>query len=661
MLFAELDRVQPIYDMLQNPYPELERESEEYLQRTKRDDVVLEAARRIFNRDRGSQTGVEGEDVGVRVGRRVSIREQDRFSVGGGGGGVGGDGWLLQRQRERERERERRRRERGSAETASAHGGTTASRAFGGSAHMYPDALSVVDGSAFAGRGESDSDGSFVSGSSQGWSESDDGGDSDYDEGDGRSVDGASTRRGQGPRLGGGGPFSSPLSPSPAGPSRGVEVLGEGSVRGGGGGWTRSVARSRGRGRRNRRRHGKSRGRGRSDRRHSLVHQSAVQSRAFQELATAGAFEPFDRRVDFLLPQSVREHLHRQQLHGGARRDLAEDLNALSAQYISWIEKRRLLPRSAQQLHVHQIGSGDEPVIMIHGLLSTSAFWIEGVCKHLSASALRKFCIFCPDLIGYGRSENVHSSTYYSMREQARRVWSDVVERFQLSHIHLVGHSFGGLVALQMAADHKERVKSVLLYSPAYFANPAEAASHINSLVFPVNQVVAAPNFARAMMRAWRALRETLGPLVESVIPASEIPAECIRDFLAGDADCATGTIRAIVSCPVEGALRTLREANIKVLSIHGEIDAIVPLSQGKVMAERYRNVELRVFEAGPHWFPTSQARVVAARMEQELFRYLSARRRRLPRAVLPLAAEDGLAVLGTSTGGTHLGVHRGM
>lgn len=105
--------------------------------------------------------------------------------------------------------------------------------------------------------------------------------------------------------------------------------------------------------------------------------------------------------------------------------------------------------------HVQELGAGP-PVVMLHGLLVGSlASWYLTAAPVLARD--HRVRVF--DLRGHGRSERAR--TGYDVRTMAgdlAALAADLDEPFDL-----VGHSWGGLVALRFALDHPGRVRRLAI------------------------------------------------------------------------------------------------------------------------------------------------------------------------------------------------------
>ena len=100
-------------------------------------------------------------------------------------------------------------------------------------------------------------------------------------------------------------------------------------------------------------------------------------------------------------------------------------------------------------LYAEERGHGPT-VVLLHGLGGSTYSW-----RLIAPALARTHRVIAIDLKGFGRSDKVFD-TAYSAADQARLVESFLARR-GLRDITLVGHSFGGQVALLMALDLQRR------------------------------------------------------------------------------------------------------------------------------------------------------------------------------------------------------------
>lgn len=112
-------------------------------------------------------------------------------------------------------------------------------------------------------------------------------------------------------------------------------------------------------------------------------------------------------------------------------------------------------PFGGGSLHYVRIGRGPE-VVLVHGLASDLAFWYLGVARILAAT----HTVTAFDLRGHGYSD-MPPSGYTSADLAADTL--ELMNYLEIERAHLVGHSFGGSVALEVALAWPERVASLVL------------------------------------------------------------------------------------------------------------------------------------------------------------------------------------------------------
>lgn len=113
-------------------------------------------------------------------------------------------------------------------------------------------------------------------------------------------------------------------------------------------------------------------------------------------------------------------------------------------------------------LYFKQAGQGT-PLVLIHGLF--------GSLENLGAIARQlaeNFCVYSLDLPNHGRSPRVENMSLASMAGDLL-AWLD---EQGLPQVHLLGHSLGGKVAMELALRHPERVKSLVVLDIAPVSYP---------------------------------------------------------------------------------------------------------------------------------------------------------------------------------------------
>ena len=112
-------------------------------------------------------------------------------------------------------------------------------------------------------------------------------------------------------------------------------------------------------------------------------------------------------------------------------------------------------------------GAGD-PVVMIHSGGFSARQW-----RKLAEALAPTHRAIVPDLIGYGASSPLADGEPFEFREDVAALGALIAE---LPPVHLVGHSYGGLLALQLALAHPAAVRSLALFEPVAFGILDEVA-----------------------------------------------------------------------------------------------------------------------------------------------------------------------------------------
>jgi pimeloyl-ACP methyl ester carboxylesterase len=102
-----------------------------------------------------------------------------------------------------------------------------------------------------------------------------------------------------------------------------------------------------------------------------------------------------------------------------------------------------------------------ETVILLHSSASSGAQW-----RSLAAKLSGRYRVLAPDFYGCGGS-GAWSGGAFSLEDEAEIVLA--LLRRSGGPAHLVGHSYGGAVALQVALRHGGRLRSLTLIEPVAF------------------------------------------------------------------------------------------------------------------------------------------------------------------------------------------------
>ena len=110
------------------------------------------------------------------------------------------------------------------------------------------------------------------------------------------------------------------------------------------------------------------------------------------------------------------------------------------------------------RLHYEASGEG-EPLLLIHGLGSSTRDW-ENQVPYFS----EHYRVVTPDLRGHGRSDKPPGP--YSIPLFAKDI-AQLIKSLDIAPAHVIGLSLGGFVAFQLAVDHRDLVRSLVVVNSA--------------------------------------------------------------------------------------------------------------------------------------------------------------------------------------------------
>lgn len=216
-------------------------------------------------------------------------------------------------------------------------------------------------------------------------------------------------------------------------------------------------------------------------------------------------------------------------------------------------------------------GTGDQ-VILLHGWGgSTKSF--ESVFQRL----IQFHEVFTLDLPGHGMSDLPPKPWGVSEYSEFLR---NVMDKFNLRKPHFIAHSFGGRIAIYLAAHFPQRVNRLILVNSAGVKPPRSAKYY-----FKLSLARVAKYFGRRFGRAGRAVQNRLYLAIQS------------KDY--SNAGPLRGTFIKIVN---EDLAPLLPRIESPTLLIWGENDYDTPLSSGRLMQKLIPGAELSVLKNAGHF-----------------------------------------------------------
>lgn len=257
-------------------------------------------------------------------------------------------------------------------------------------------------------------------------------------------------------------------------------------------------------------------------------------------------------------------------------------------------------------LYVQSRGTG-VPVVMLHGLCGSSRYF-DKLVHELGGDdgGVRALAV---DLLGFGRSP--WPDCAYTPECHVGALEKAVLSRLGDGGFHVVGHSTGADLALEFAARHADRVKSVTLLALPYFDSPEHAKASLLRSPW-ARLVVGTPLLARAVCETMCAAMRRIGP---RVIPLArlDLPLEVCADAFLHSFQSVYGTLhRVLVEHSVDDAAKRLEAKGVPVTLLHDEHDPVIPFSGAVAYRARYGNARIRVVEKTGHLIACAAAKEIA-------------------------------------------------
>jgi len=119
----------------------------------------------------------------------------------------------------------------------------------------------------------------------------------------------------------------------------------------------------------------------------------------------------------------------------------------------------------AGKIHYLDEGQGP-PILFLHGN-PTWSFLYRGIIIRLR----KRFRCIAPDYPGFGLSE--HPATYRYTPEEHAQVVRALVAELDLRDLTIMGHDWGGPIAMRLALDQVDRVRSLVMGNTWYWPTDA--------------------------------------------------------------------------------------------------------------------------------------------------------------------------------------------
>ncbi len=236
------------------------------------------------------------------------------------------------------------------------------------------------------------------------------------------------------------------------------------------------------------------------------------------------------------------------------------------------------------------------PLLLVHGAPGTDHTWFAPALTSLS----RQRAVIVYDQAGHGRSDELDPDGL-----TLERLANDIEELRQalgLRRVHLLGHSFGGFVALMYALGHPTHLGRLILVGTA-------ASHRVQDASMETLHQRVTRELLRARSHLWSgtidgAIRtdEELRMAFEKALPVYYFHRDlCPSSLPKMTFRIAPRRVILIREVPRYDVEDRLKEVRAETLVVVGQHDLITPTIESELLAARMPFAQLRTFERSGH------------------------------------------------------------
>lgn len=262
-------------------------------------------------------------------------------------------------------------------------------------------------------------------------------------------------------------------------------------------------------------------------------------------------------------------------------------------------DRSRLVDTSGGRVFAVDRGpsSGSQPpLLLLHGLLVTHHAFraiLEPLATSVAGRPGRR--VIALDLPGGGESDRPKPSAAddYSLTWLAERV-DEALGALGIEQCDLLGHSFGGAVALQLASTVPQRVRRLVLVDPVAFTMELPLEGKM-ALVPRLGPLLFTQLYRRADLRRYLLRAFSTPELLD------ERAVDVYWDRLGRDGGREAAYAMLLQMTRMDALRDRLPRVEAPTLVVWGDRDGLVPVENGERLVELLPSAELRLVEGCGH------------------------------------------------------------
>lgn len=249
------------------------------------------------------------------------------------------------------------------------------------------------------------------------------------------------------------------------------------------------------------------------------------------------------------------------------------------------------------------IGQGP-PLLLLHSSLSSHKQWLP-----LATMLSDQYQLLLPDLLGYGSHQAAEFSAQPSHRLdiEGAALMAQLPQALRQSPIVLIGHSYGGAVALHLARTGQLNLRALILYEPVAFhllassalAEARELTAEVLALAKSMN-VLPAREAAQLFVDYWQQ-QDYFG----------QLPVR-MQQQMAGQVWKVPQDFSALISEPA--SLADYQQIQCPILLLRGSQSRRSAILISELLQSIWPNASVKSLPAG-HMGPVAAAELVNARI----------------------------------------------